>query len=211
MSCIGHRGYTPTWSFPYLSSLHLSTSRADHLHFGFRVLALSSFPHSPDTRLLSSHSTQPGSLKIITMILALEPFLPVSADDICKFNLLFFFIALSVWRNGQTLFLTNLFIHALPNMFSTDWISLGYWTGERPQARYEPSPSPQTRPPSFAGHWKAVIFHNILKSALELEKLIFTSWQLRQTNGSSILPNSSHPFLNSPIYCYCPHSEISKT
>ena len=92
VSCIGHRGYTPTWSFPYLSSLHLSTSLADyHLHFGFRVLALSSFPHSPDTRLLSSHSTQPGSLKIITMILALDPFLPVSADDICKFNLLFFY------------------------------------------------------------------------------------------------------------------------
>ena len=96
VSCIGHRGYTPTWSFPYLSSLHLSTSPADHLHFGFRVLALSSFPHSPDTRLLSSHSTQPGSLKIITMILALDPFLPVSADDICKFNLLFFFIALTL-------------------------------------------------------------------------------------------------------------------
>ena len=105
---------------------------------------------------------------------------------------------------SQTLFFTGLDPFSLflstPHLFSASaWMSLGHWhssslplvpfllfhttphlvlvtdTGKGLVRYWHSSPSPQTRPPDFAGHCKAVIFHNILKSALDAEKYTFTS------------------------------------
>ena len=72
----------------------------------------------------------------------------------------------------------------------------------------DPSPSPQTRPPSFAGHCWAVIFHNIFKSAIDMEKmqLYFQEFPTCGTNWWEVKAflfqwDEVHSFWDIPVCC----------